>query len=413
VADPNRRWAVIAGAGIGGLCAAIALRQVGWQVTVLERRAEAGDGGAGISLWPNATRVLDRFGVAEELLAVAAPLSAEGGLRLPSGRWVSRSKPGDAPLVEVVLLHRADLHSILRRALPPGCLRTGVTVEELEWLDPADGRGPADGSGSANVRGTARVLAQGPGGSFELTPDLVVAADGVHSTLRPVISPSSPGPVYSGHTTWRGVTPPGAVQATGGGETWGRGAKFGYLPLTDRRTYWFAELNAPPGTRNDDERAALLRHFEGWHDPISSLVRATPAEQILRLDVEYLPDLSSYVRGTTALLGDAAHAMTPDLGQGGCQAIEDAAVLAAHLAATDDVQAALARYDRERRPRTQAIARSARRMGRLGQLSNPVALALRNTAIRLTPPRAALRPLARISSWAPPPLPPSPPRPLE
>lgn len=396
---PLRRSAVVVGAGIGGLCAAIALRRTGWSVTVLERRAEAGDGGAGISVWPNAMRVLDSLGLAHQLRAVAAPLPAEGGLRAPSGQWLTRSRPGEAPLVDVVLLHRADLHTILRRALPAECLRTGVTAEGLEWPGPPGGHGPV------------KILARDDAGPVELAPDLVVAADGAHSTLRPLISPSSLPPVYSGHTTWRGVTPAGAVQTTGGGETWGRGAKFGYLPLTEQRTYWFAELNAPPGMRNDDEQAALLQHFVGWHHPVSPLIRATPARQILRLDVEYLPDLPSYVRGATALLGDAAHAMTPDLGQGGCQAIEDAAVLAACLAGTEDVPAALLRYDRDRRPRTQAIARSARQMGRFGQLSNPVAVALRNAAIRLTPPRAALRPLARISSWTPPPLPPVPPPP--
>ena len=388
------RSAVVVGAGIGGLCAAISLRQLGWSVTVLERRSQAGDGGAGISLWPNAMRVLERLGVAEEIRSVAAPLSSDGGLRLPNGRWVTRAKPGEAPLIDVVLLHRADLHSILLGALPADCVRTGVEAVALEWL-------ASDGGGRA------KLLARGPYGLLEMSADVVVAADGVNSTLRPHILPGALPPVYSGHTTWRGVTPPGTVRTTGGGETWGRGVKFGYLPLTGGRTYWFAELPAAFGSRNANEQEVLLKLLAGWHEPVEALIKATPAGQILRLDVEYLPDLPSYVRGTAVLLGDAAHAMTPDLGQGGCQAIEDAAVLAAHLAASDDVREALRRYDRDRRPRTQAIARSARQMGRFSQVSNPVTVALRNALIRLTPPRAAVRPLERISGWIPPEVPPS------
>lgn len=391
------RSAVIVGAGIGGLCAAIALHQTGWSVTVLEQRREGGAEGAGISLWPNAMRVLDRFGIAEQVLERSAPLSEEGGLRLPSGQWVTRAKPGDAPLMEVALLHRAELQAVLRSALPDDCISSGVQAEGLDGA----------GAGTVAEGGRLTVRARDSAGSTGFAADLVVAADGVHSTLRETICPSAPPPVYSGHTTWRGVTPSGSILASGGGETWGYGAKFGYLPLSRERIYWFAELNAPPGTRHDDEQSELLRRFKGWHAPIGEIIRATPRDRILRLDVEYLPDLPSYVRGAAALLGDAAHAMTPDLGQGGCQAIEDAAVLAAHLAAHRDIPTALRRYDAERRPRTQAIARAARRMGQIGQLSNPLAVALRNAAIRLTPPRAAIRPLARISGWTPPPLPPA------
>ncbi len=252
------RSAVVVGGGIGGLCTAIVLPQTGWSVTVLERHKVASDAGSGISLWPNAMRVLDRFGLAEQVRAVAAPLSAEGGLRTPSGAWLTRAKAGTAPLVEVVLLHRADLQSILLAALPDGCVRTGVAAEDLLWptADAADASGQL-----ANGRPTVR--ARDSTGPVEFAADLVVAADGVHSTLRTAFWPQSLPPSYTGYTTWRGVTPSGAIHASGGGcggETWGRGAKFGYLPLTDERIYWFAEINAAAGLRSDDERAASLHH---------------------------------------------------------------------------------------------------------------------------------------------------------
>lgn len=364
---------------------AIALLGTGWSVAVLEKHRSLSDAGSGISLWPNAMRVLDQLGLGDQVREVAAPLPARGGLRAPSGRWLKRTNDGDQALADVVLLHRGDLHRILLGALPPGCVKWGVSVEGLEW--PKSGR--------------AAVVGRDGSGPVELAADLVVAADGMHSTLRRRITPDFPNPHYSGFTTWRGITPSGAVDIEDNGETWGRGAKFGYLPLTEGRVYWFAELPAPRGGKNDDERALLLRRFTGWHGPIPQLIAATPAAQIIRTDVDYLPELPTYVRGPAVLLGDAAHGMPPDLGQGGCQALEDAAVLAAHLA-RDELAAALRAYDEERRPRTQAIAKAARRMGQFSVLSNPAAVLARNALIRLTPARAAAGPLTRISRWAPP-----------
>jgi 2-polyprenyl-6-methoxyphenol hydroxylase-like FAD-dependent oxidoreductase len=390
LAAGQRGSAIIVGGGIGGLSAAIALLAADWSVTVLDKHRSVPDAGSGISLWPNAMRVLDQLSLGDQVREVAAPLPAHGGLRTPSGRWLKRTNDGDRALAEVVLLHRGDLHRILLEALPPECVRSGVAVEELSWAE------------------SSRVTVVGRDGSgrLELTADLVVAADGMHSTLRRQISPEFPEPRYSGYTTWRGIAPSGAVDIDDNGETWGRGAKFGYLPLTEGRVYWFAELpalrdSALRGSKADDERGFLLRRFAGWHEPIPRLVAATQVARIIRTDVDYLPDLPTYVHASAVLLGDAAHGMPPDLGQGGCQALEDAAVLGAHLA-HDELAAALHAYDEERRPRTQAIAKAARRMGQFSVLSNPAAVLARNALIRLTPARAAAGPLTRISRWAPP-----------
>ncbi len=395
--DDQGRHAVVVGAGIGGLTAALALGKTGWRVTVLERTTLPTEIGAGISLWPNAMRVLDLLAVGERVRAAAAPLHGEGGLRVPSGRWVVRAG-ADAPLVEVVALHRADLHRILREALPDGILHTGATATAVH----IDAAGP----------GTA-VDYDGAGGPRQLAADVVVAADGLRSGIRRQLWPDARPPVYRGYTTWRAVTPPDAVRVTGGGETWGSGERFGYLPLRDGRVYWFAVANAAADGSGGSEAtaagshgdglASVRRRMGGWHDPIPRLLDATPADSVLHLDVCDLPALPSYVTGPVALLGDAAHAMTPDMGQGGCQAIEDAAVLAASLR-EDDVPGALNRYDASRRPRTQSIVRASRRTGRFAQLQNPAAVGVRNALLRLTPPAVTMKQLAGISAWRPPDL---------
>jgi 2-polyprenyl-6-methoxyphenol hydroxylase-like FAD-dependent oxidoreductase len=146
--------------------------------------------------------------------------------------------------------------------------------------------------------------------------------------------------------------------------------------------------------------AAVRERFGSWHDPIPALFAATDPKAVLRNDLYHLPPLPSYVTGRVALLGDAAHAMTPNLGQGANQALEDAAVLAAVCDSAAEVPAALETYDALRRPRSQQVARAALQIGRFGQqLSNPVAVRLRNALLRLTPPKAALRSMSRYADW--------------
>lgn len=374
------------GGGIGGLTAALALKRAGWAPTVLERARVPADAGSGISLWPNAMRVLDLLGVGDEMRRREAPLSAQGGLRRPDGTWLVRAGAA-ADQIGVTLLHRADLHAVLRAA---------VAAADVTVVDAADVLGVEPDRPWVSFRAGGELRTVSPG--------LVVGADGIRSVVRRAVVPDAQ-VRYAGYTSWRAVTRAGAVAVDGGGETWGRGVRFGYLPLTQGRVYWFVAADANPGGRDGDELAAARRLVGSWHDPVPSLLDATSSRSVLRLDICELAPLPTYVRGSVALLGDAAHAMTPDVGQGACQAIEDAWVLATALAGEADVQAALSSYDRLRRPRTQAIARSAHRVGRVAQASAPVAVALRDLSARLTPPRLAAAPLARVTGWVPPAMP--------
>jgi 2-polyprenyl-6-methoxyphenol hydroxylase-like FAD-dependent oxidoreductase len=379
--------AVIVGGGIGGLTTALALAKTGWQVCVLERSSTPGEVGAGITLFPNAMRALDAIGVGDRIRALpSGRLPSAAGMRHPSGRWVVRID-GQPTVPDMYLVHRQDLHAALSQALPGDVLYRGTEVIGAQ----------VDSDG-------VRVRYRRDGGFCAVDADLLIGADGVRSRVRGQYWPAHPGPAYAGYTSWRGVTAT-RFELPGGGETWGRGCRFGILPLGDDRVYWFATANTPAGIRHPDERAELLRRFGDWHPPIPDLLAATGPEEVLRHDTyELRTPLPSYVADRVALVGDAAHAMTPDLGQGACQAIEDAVTLAATLAATTPLADALRRYDSQRRPRTQSIVRLAHRMTRFGQADGTISTALRDLAVRLTPPGVAARGLDRITAWSPPPI---------
>ena len=286
---------------------------------------------------------------------------------------------GDPQLVAL----RADLVGLLTAGLPDGALRTGVTVTGVR---------------AHNVDQPARVATS----AGELDADLVVAADGIGSVIRAALFPGHPGPAYSGFTAWRFVAPaPAGAGQVEPAETWGRGAIFGAIPLTGGRVYCYGSAAAPPGVRHDDETAELKRRFGGWHDPIPGLIGSVSPAQVLHDDVYWIAEpLPAYHRGRVAILGDAAHAMTPHLGQGACQAIEDAVVLA-RVAGTE---AGLAAYTTARMRRTRMVADGSYRAGRLTGLTSRPAIALRNSGIWLAghlAPGLMIRSLDRVANWTP------------
>jgi 2-polyprenyl-6-methoxyphenol hydroxylase-like FAD-dependent oxidoreductase len=361
------RNAVVVGGGIGGLAAAVGLHRAGWEVTVLEQAEGFAEIGAGIMLWPNALKALRALGMHDRVRELAQP-QLSGGLRTSDGRWLNR---WEGPVIQQLIgdpavgIHRARLHRALLEQLPERALRAGVKVGDLTGID----------------------------------ADLIVGADGIGSTVRQRLFPEHPGPAYAGATAWRGICEPQENYEIG--ITWGRGTEFGIVPLEDGRVYWYASKTAPPGRFHDDERAAVLREFGDWHAPIRSLVSRT--ENVLHHDIYYLAvPLKSYVDGNVALLGDAAHAMMPNLGQGACQALEDAAVLRIAVQRYAGTAEALAYYDRMRRPRSQSIAKASYRAGRFGSnLTNPVAVALRDGIAKLTPTSISIKGMAGVAKWDP------------
>lgn len=381
--------AVIVGGGIGGLASAHALLRGGWRVTVLERAPQFAAIGAGLSLWPNALRALDVLGLGAAVRS-AGRTAVSGGTRTSTGQPISHMDSAAARRAGVTTtgIHRAVLHEILLGSLPAETLVAAAEVTDVHPGTPA------------------RVTYRRGGQAVTLTASLVVAADGIRSPVRQRLWPQVPAPAYSGSTAWRGVTARPWKGPLAPGISWGRGAEFGILPLGDGRVYWYGAVNAPAGLMYADELAAVRERFAGWHDPIPALLDATHPSAVLHHDLYHLATPPQrYVSESVLLLGDAAHAMTPFLGQGACQALEDAAVLG-HLCATGSglpLSEALAEYDRQRRPRAQSVARASLMAARTGQqLANPVAVAVRNALMRIAPPAVALKALARPTSWYPP-----------
>lgn len=382
------RTAII-GAGIGGLCTAVGLRRAGAEVTVFEQAADLRPGGAGLSVFANGVRALDALGLGTAFREITSTRAGElrAGQRRPDGSWLA-TVPPDAAGTRVA--DRAQLHAMLVATLADGTIQPGTRLEDAQQ------------DGTVTLRGS--------GGTYADRFDVVVAADGLRSTVRAAWD-DDPGIRYAGYAAWRGITARPVDLHGEAGETWGRGLRFGMAPLADGRVYWFAVATMPAEETCDDETAALRTRFAGWHPPIPELLEATPADEIHRLPINELAGrLGTYRRGRLVLLGDAAHAMTPNLGQGGGLAMEDAATLTALLTpvtgspANDDgpLDAALTRYDAERRTRTQRIAQRSRSVGRLAHLDSPAAIACRDLMLRLTPEWALRKQVAQVQNWQPP-----------
>jgi 2-polyprenyl-6-methoxyphenol hydroxylase-like FAD-dependent oxidoreductase len=380
---------VVIGAGIGGLAATAGLCAAGWDVIVCERSASLEPIGAALGLAPNGLRALDAIGAGASLRALAVP--QELGIRRPDGRWLVRSTT-NRMIVDrfgdpIILLPRAAVIDALAERVPNDVLTLGTEMTSVE----------PGGKAAARVATTAG----------DLEADLVVAADGIGSATRQALFPGHPGLRYAGFTTWRLLTGPVAGEVPMA-ESWGRGTVFGVMPLSDGRVYCYAAAPAAPGARADDELAELTRLFGTWHEPIPRLLAMARPQDVLRHDVaELAAPLPSFHRGRVALLGDAAHPMTPNLGQGACQALEDAVVISRLAVGAEPAAVAemLASYTAIRQPRTAGVVRWSRRAGTMATWTSPPAVAFRNTVARVIgklAPGAALRGLAPIYGWQPP-----------
>jgi 2-polyprenyl-6-methoxyphenol hydroxylase-like FAD-dependent oxidoreductase len=362
--------AIIIGGGVGGLTAAIALRKAGIDHAVFERRGDLSDlqVGTGLNLWPNAIRALRELGLDKEVEAAGSQLerfeqrSWRGSL-LASWAIGDIGRSVGAPTVSI---SRPDLHRVLTNALGEGALTVGANFTGFTQ----------DGDG------VSATFEDG----HEGRADFLIGADGINSATRAQLRGRQK-PVYAGYTAWRGVAEITDEAAPKGVFTlyWGRGLRFGYYHVGGERIYWFGIANAPeggqdgPGGRKQD----ILDRFGAWMHPIRRLVEAADEAVIQRTDIADRDPIESWGEGRVTLLGDAAHPMTFNVGQGACQTIEDGVLLGKLLAANGDVVGSLASYEAARRERTGPMVLFARRLGRLGRWENPVACFGRDRLMRL------------------------------
>ncbi|MGB3413241.1 MAG: FAD-dependent monooxygenase [Microbacteriaceae bacterium] len=366
---PDLKIAVI-GAGVGGLVAAIALQNRGHRVQIFERSAVPRTSGSGISLFGNALKALAAVELGDLLAEgdMEHARMSEAGQRKPDGSWLMKLPANSTK--NLTVLPRTELHKRLIRRLKPGTLVLGTEalVESSE-------------------NGILMLSRAGQEPANEQY-DLIIAADGLRSGSRKALG-IDPGLRYAGYTAWRGMTVGDNDYGDIGGATWGRGEHFGYSPMLGGGSYWFATATVPEHHQVRGNRIELMRRFKRWHEPIRQIIEDTPENNLIRHDIYALrKPLKRFTSGRVLLLGDAAHGMTPDLGQGACQAIEDAATIANLIGPSSNsinTNLALRRYDKLRRGYTTRVSRRSWLVGKMGQNPSPVFVRFRDVGMRLFP----------------------------
>jgi 2-polyprenyl-6-methoxyphenol hydroxylase-like FAD-dependent oxidoreductase len=378
------KHAIIAGAGPGGLAAAIALQQAGLKVTVCERNTSLKPVGSGLTLWPNALRALDRIGLLNDVVALGAPL-ASIAMRCWNGTLIFAddvlAAAGDQNLPGIVLL-RTDLIGALARRVTEA--KTDAIMFDAEVVD-------------FEATNTRVIVELGDGRG--LSGDMLIGADGLHSRIRARLLGHEE-ISYAGYLVWRSIANGDFADDTG--TVWmGPGRQFGCFPLPHARTYWFACEKAPeqPG---DWPRpiSGILQSFADWASPIESIIRATPEATLPGRQIYERATLQKWSYGRVTMLGDAAHPAVPTLGQGGCQAIEDAVVLGRCCAEHEDIDVALLKYQARRLARANSFVHEAHLMGKLGLWQNPLAIYMRDTLMRAVPASLRRTQLAKTFDFA-------------
>jgi 2-polyprenyl-6-methoxyphenol hydroxylase-like FAD-dependent oxidoreductase len=364
--------ALIAGAGIGGLATGIALRRAGLEVKIFERSGEMSEIGAGLMIWPNGSRALKALGIEVRAMVIdrlffrnsRGRQLMEAPVRAISERFGS----------DVAVVHRADLQNALVRSLGREALNLGAEVIAFAGAGAQVAVKLRDGSAHAG--------------------DLLIGADGLRSAVRRQLLADGD-PVYLGATIWRGmVGSEGLAIEPGYGINWiGRGSEFLAFHLAGNRIYWAGVTKEPRGERpgSGGHKQDVLERFATWEEIIPSLIAATEPGAILRNDMYDRPPSRRWSGGRVTLVGDAAHPMTPNQGQGACQALEDAIALGASLAGQPDLAKAFAEYEKRRLRRANHAVAMSRQASQGVHLENRLLCALRDGLASALPQRVLLR----------------------
>ena len=363
--------AAIIGGGIGGLTTAIALRKIGFEVDVYERAPELKEVGSGMSLWPNAVRSLDQ--IDPNILARLRTRGRSLRRLLMKDATGEEIKTLPLPVADCsgIAIHRAEVQSTLAESVSPRSLHLNHTFSRLEQRP---------GSVALHFENGASAEA-----------DLVVACDGIHSAVRKSLGLKST-LTNRPYSVWRGMTQIhredearylGLEHDGDFSESYGHGRRFGILRLGHGRIHWYAVANNSLRPPDLPDGAALRKLFSGWHAPVPELIEN--AESTICTKVQDRLLTLPWVVGRVAILGDAAHPISPNFGQGACLAIEDAVVLASSLQTHADLPRALRHYEHSRYPRCLEVLFMSREAGRFAQFQNRALVHLRKHFIKLAP----------------------------
>lgn len=372
---------VIVGGGIAGLATAIAFQQLGLHFTLFEQTKVLRGIGAGFGLAANAMQALEILGLRSEIEKIGHHvdhyniLDEKGNILISPDTHAIAKKYKQSNFT----VHRSDLHLFLLSKIDNQHLILGKKAIRVE---------PE----------SEQVTLHFEDGTTHTSRYLIVA-DGVKSLLRQQLVPSST-PRYAGYTCWRATIDNQEIQLDKGTETWGKAGRFGMTPLTNNRIYWYACVNANPDSPIFQKYTIdeLVNHFGHYHSPIPNILRHTKNEDLIWGDIMDIKPLKNLAYENIVFIGDAGHATTPNMGQGACQALEDAAVLMDEVRHQKNIQDAFLSFEKRRLSRTKYITDTSKLIGDVAQWENNLAIRMRNSVIRLMPPKIVQKSLDKLLS---------------
>ena len=369
----------IIGGGIAGLTTAIALNKIGIEATIFEASPEIKALGAGLVLAANAMQAYKKIGISAEIIEKGRLVPAfiiydqEGKVVTKTDSQANTEKYG----ADNFTIHRAHLHQLLLSKINPNSITANKRATHI-------------------LQNGTKITVTFHDGSTHET-DYLIVSDGIHSPIRKQLLPNSE-PRYAGYTCWRAVIDNTNLKLTETSETWGLKGRMGLVPLANNKIYWFACINAPQNdpTMKAFKVADLQAVFKDFHAPIPSVLAETKDENLLWNDIIDLKPIHQYAFGNIVLIGDAAHATTPNMGQGACQAIEDAVVLADEIKQNATIEAAFKAFEKRRLKRTHYVVNTSWALGKVAQTESRLLAGLRNFIFRLIPKRMSAKQLENI-----------------
>ncbi|MCW5821541.1 MAG: FAD-dependent monooxygenase [Cyanobacteria bacterium TGS_CYA1] len=369
------------GAGIGGLAAAISLRKVGYLVDIFEKSPNLQEVGAGIVLYPNAVNALKQMGVYVQISQIASFPTVARYLNSKGKVLVEMNMNDFEPGSEAITIHRLNLQKVLCDA----ALSLGAQIHFNKecWTLEQD-------TDTVTLHFSDDTKTQ---------TDIVIGADGIHSKIRKNLINDGE-PRYTGSFAWRGVTSSQVSYPSNQSLLiFGRGKQFGATPVGSGRVYWFATMSDEKGHQDRRTKQDVLKFFGDWTDPVNELIDATKDSEILTHNLYDRDPVLKWGEGRVTILGDAAHPMTPFMGQGGCQSLEDAIALGHCMKVNQNPVEALRQYEKLRQERTSDFVYQSRKSEAMSMTTSRISTMLRDAILPMVPSKLIAKQLHTLANY--------------